>query len=114
MKGLPSWLIALVGSLTAAVWSRIAPGVSTHSKIQKSLKGDRYCHLTSDWQRANAFLELENRMLKALSRFFNDESGVTAIEYGLIASLVAVVIIGAVTLVGTNLSATFQTVAGKV
>jgi pilus assembly protein Flp/PilA len=68
----------------------------------------------NDWQSANAFLELENPMLKALSRFFSDESGVTAIEYGLIASLVAVVIIGAVTLVGTNLSATFQTVAAKV
>ncbi len=43
-----------------------------------------------------------------------DNSGVTAIEYGLIASLIAVVIIGAITLVGTNLSATFQTVAGKI
>jgi pilus assembly protein Flp/PilA len=53
-------------------------------------------------------------MFKMLSRFVSDQSGVTAIEYGLIASLVAVVIIGAVTLVGTNLSATFQTIAGKV
>jgi pilus assembly protein Flp/PilA len=42
-----------------------------------------------------------------------DEQGVTAIEYGLIASLVAVVIITAVTLVGTNLSTTFNTIAGK-
>ena len=41
----------------------------------------------------------------------NDQTGVTAIEYGLIASLIAVVVIGAVTLVGTNLSATFQTIA---
>jgi pilus assembly protein Flp/PilA len=53
-------------------------------------------------------------MFKTIARFVSDESGVTAIEYGLIASLVAVVIIGAVTLVGTNLSATFQTVAGKI
>jgi pilus assembly protein Flp/PilA len=53
-------------------------------------------------------------MLKFMSRFFNDESGVTAIEYGLIASLVAVVIITAVTKVGTNLSGTFQTLAAKV
>ena len=51
-------------------------------------------------------------MLRIISRFAKDETGVTAIEYGLIASLVAVVIIGAVTLVGTNLSATFQTIAG--
>jgi pilus assembly protein Flp/PilA len=43
----------------------------------------------------------------------NDEKGVTAIEYGLIASLVAVVIITAVTLVGTNLSTVFNTIATK-
>ncbi len=44
-------------------------------------------------------------------RFVNDQSGVTAIEYGLIASLIAVVIITAVTAVGTNLTATFTAVA---
>jgi pilus assembly protein Flp/PilA len=44
-------------------------------------------------------------------RFFNNQSGVTAIEYGLIAALIAVVIITAVTAVGTNLTATFSTVA---
>ena len=38
--------------------------------------------------------------------------GVTAIEYGLIAALIAVAIIVAVTLVGTNLTATFSMVAG--
>jgi pilus assembly protein Flp/PilA len=42
-----------------------------------------------------------------------DEKGVTAIEYGLIASLVAVVIITAVTLIGTNLSSVFNTIATK-
>jgi pilus assembly protein Flp/PilA len=42
-------------------------------------------------------------------RFINDQSGVTAIEYGLIAALIAVVIIGAVKGVGTNLKATFST-----
>jgi pilus assembly protein Flp/PilA len=47
------------------------------------------------------------------SRFVRDECGATAIEYGLIAALIAVVIITAVTTVGTNLSATFTTVAGK-
>jgi len=40
-----------------------------------------------------------------------DESGVTAIEYGLIAALIAVVIITAVTSVGTSLTGIFQTVA---
>lgn len=49
----------------------------------------------------------------ALMFDINNEKGVTAIEYGLIASLVAVVIITAVTLVGTNLSAVFNSVATK-
>jgi pilus assembly protein Flp/PilA len=43
-----------------------------------------------------------------------DRKGVTALEYGLIASLVAVVIIAAVTLLGTNLSSTFNAVATKI
>jgi pilus assembly protein Flp/PilA len=51
--------------------------------------------------------------MKLFARFAKDESGATAIEYGLIAALIAVVIITAVTSVGTNLSATFTTVAGK-
>jgi pilus assembly protein Flp/PilA len=53
-------------------------------------------------------------MLKVSRSFVIDESGATAIEYGLIASLIAVVIIGAVTAVGTALSTTFTTVAGKI
>ena len=44
-------------------------------------------------------------------QFMRDDSGATAIEYGLIAALIAVVIIGAVTLVGTSLTSTFNTVA---
>jgi pilus assembly protein Flp/PilA len=52
--------------------------------------------------------------MNLFSRFVRDESGATAIEYGLIAALIAVVIITAVTTVGTNLSATFTTVAGKI
>jgi pilus assembly protein Flp/PilA len=46
-----------------------------------------------------------------LKRFVADESGATAIEYGLIAALIAVVIITGVTAVGTNLSATFTSVS---
>ena len=52
-------------------------------------------------------------MTKFVSRFIKDESGATAIEYGLIAALIAVVIIGAVQLVGTNLKATFKAVSGN-
>ena len=51
-------------------------------------------------------------MLKSFaSRFLKDKLGVTAIEYGLIASLIAVVIIAVVGSVGTGLSNTFSTVA---
>ena len=52
--------------------------------------------------------------MKTIARFFKDESGATAIEYGLIAALIAVVVIGAVTAVGTGLSGTFNTVSGSV
>ena len=53
--------------------------------------------------------------MKALvSRFLKDESGATAIEYGLIASLIAVAIITAATTLGTNISATFNSVANSI
>ena len=51
--------------------------------------------------------------MNLISRFIRDESGATAIEYGLIAALIAVVIITGVTAVGTNLSATFTSLSGK-
>jgi pilus assembly protein Flp/PilA len=53
-------------------------------------------------------------MNKFVSRFMKDESGATAIEYGLIAALIAVVIIGAVSAVGTNLKGTFNNIASNV
>ena len=53
-------------------------------------------------------------MSKFVTRFAKNESGATAIEYGLIVALIAVVIIGAVTTVGTNLSTKFNTVASNV
>ena len=48
--------------------------------------------------------------MKKLIRFLKDEEGVTAIEYGLIAALIAVGIIAAVTAVGLKLKATFNTI----
>ena len=52
--------------------------------------------------------------MNTLTRFVVNESGATAIEYGLIAALISVVIITAVTAVGTALSTTFTTVSGKI
>jgi pilus assembly protein Flp/PilA len=49
-------------------------------------------------------------MKNLITRFKNDESGATAIEYGLIAGLVSVVIIGTVTTVGTELTTVFTSV----
>jgi len=49
-------------------------------------------------------------MTKFLNKFAQNESGATAIEYGLIAALIAVAIITIVTSVGTNLSTTFSKV----
>ena len=49
-------------------------------------------------------------MTKFISKFVQDESGATAIEYGLIAALIAVVIISAVTTLGTTISSKFQAV----
>ncbi len=46
--------------------------------------------------------------MKKLIRFLKDEDGVTAIEYGLIAALIAVGIIASVTAVGLKLKATFN------
>ena len=50
-------------------------------------------------------------MTSLLARFAAGRTGATAIEYGLIAALISVVIILAVTSVGTGLSTTFQSVA---
>ena len=47
-------------------------------------------------------------MKNLMVRFFNDESGATAIEYGLIAAGISVVIIGAVQTLGTTLDSTFE------
>ena len=49
-------------------------------------------------------------MTNLLSRFKNDESGATAIEYGLIAGLVSVLIVTALVLLGPKLTAVFTTI----
>jgi len=51
------------------------------------------------------------QIVQSLKKFVRDEEGVTAIEYGLIAALIAVVIIGAVTTVGTQLTKVYNAIA---
>lgn len=53
-------------------------------------------------------------MSKFVTQFLKDESGATAIEYGLIVALIAVVIVGAVTAIGTNMNAKFEEVRDSV
>jgi pilus assembly protein Flp/PilA len=49
-------------------------------------------------------------MQNLFSRFVNDESGATAIEYGLIAALISIAIIASAKALGTQLGATFSTI----
>ena len=53
-------------------------------------------------------------MTSLLKRFWRDDSGATAIEYGVMAALIAVVMITAVTALGTALSTKFNNVANAV
>jgi pilus assembly protein Flp/PilA len=52
-------------------------------------------------------------MTTLITRFLKDESGATAIEYGLIAALISVAIIGAATTLGDNISKTFGFVSDE-
>ena len=54
--------------------------------------------------------EGHNIMMTIAKKFLKDESGATAIEYGLIAALVAVAIVGALTSLGTGLTGLFTKV----
>jgi pilus assembly protein Flp/PilA len=58
-------------------------------------------------------LPRSKHMKSLFVRFVKNESGATAIEYGLIASLIAVAAITAMTTVGTSLKGTFSNVSGK-
>jgi pilus assembly protein Flp/PilA len=51
--------------------------------------------------------------MEKLIRFFKDEEGATAIEYGLLAALIAVIMAAGATLLGTALRALFTEIAGQ-
>ena len=51
---------------------------------------------------------------QSVGHFLADEEGVTAIEYGLIAALIAVAIVAAVTLLGTNIAARFTAICESI
>lgn len=62
---------------------------------------------TSHW------IHWQTEAMKTLTKLFRDDAGATAIEYGLIAALIAVVIVTAITTVGGRLSNTFGSVANS-
>ena len=74
----------------------------------------------SMWMRARRGARVESKTTlrgkenHVITKFISDENGATAIEYGLIAALIAVVIIAALTLLGTNLSNKFSVVGSAV
>ena len=53
-------------------------------------------------------------MSNFINRFMNDESGATAIEYGLIAALIAVVLVGSLSAVGESLGGAFEKISADV
>ena len=57
--------------------------------------------------------DVGKRSMHTFRKLLKDESGATAIEYGLIAALVSVAIIGALTVLGNNLEDTFNNVAAN-
>jgi len=54
------------------------------------------------------------QMVKHIVRFMREEDGTTAVEYGLMIALISAALVAAVALLGTNLTARFNTVAGIV
>ena len=52
-----------------------------------------------------------SKVISAVRTFIADEDGVTALEYGMIAALIAAVIVGAVTTIGTKVGAAFKKIA---
>jgi pilus assembly protein Flp/PilA len=56
----------------------------------------------------------EIAMRRTLRGAWENQAGVTAIEYALLASLIAILIVVGVTSIGGTLSTTFQTIAGKI
>lgn len=62
----------------------------------------------------NHYTDLELRVREFVSKVTRREEGATAVEYGLMVALIAVVIIAAVTLLGGNLSDTFNDVADTI
>jgi pilus assembly protein Flp/PilA len=101
----------------AELWRPVAPTTCARSLVLNMYKAaNDICYAAKRGLRPFATTStLGLFVMKVLfKRLLQDESGATAIEYGLIASLIAVVIIGAVTTVGSNLTNVFTKVSGNI
>lgn len=93
------------------------------SKIKMDRSNKPFCYKPNSYfQSGAAFLKKNKRavdegrmriMKELIKSFIRDESAATAIEYGLIASLIAIAIIAGIRALGTNLSGTFAKVSGN-
>jgi pilus assembly protein Flp/PilA len=81
-----------------------------------SVRQSIFSMIAPSWTTDSFKENIMRRFVQSLARCrpVQSQAGVTAIEYGLIAALIAIAIVTAVTLVGTNLSTLFTSVAGKV
>jgi pilus assembly protein Flp/PilA len=73
--------------------------------LNPNLLHGKHTKLNTNWRAKN---------MKSIKKFLADESGATAVEYGLMVALIAAVIITVVTTLGTNLNSTFNKVANKI
>jgi pilus assembly protein Flp/PilA len=98
--------------LTRTIFYRCLTGAKS---VQWNAFGGTLTAKTGQQPKGNAKMKLVSRNPREetglILSFIQDEPGATAIEYGLIAALISVVIIGDITAVGTQLSTTFNTIS---
>jgi pilus assembly protein Flp/PilA len=87
-------------------------GIAEHFSIplQPIFKPGTHGAPRGTWSRLRKIINLEVNLKKVFSKFLSDESGATAIEYGLIAAGIALAIIAAVNGVGVNLNDKFTSI----
>jgi pilus assembly protein Flp/PilA len=86
--------------------------------LDVNLKTIRPGYVVLSWLKYQSIFENKNYLtgkskMKLVSRFLKNESGATAIEYGLIAALISVAIIGGATALGTGLNTLFTNIDGQ-
>ncbi len=84
--------------------------MGTQANVQDALPKDKWVPSVNGPRGCQEDLKMLSTYIRM---FVRDEKAATAIEYGMIVGLIAVIIIGAVTTIGTELGGTFDTIAEK-